>query len=342
MNEQSLPLQLLVLALVYAVATAFHGYLGALAVTIIVLAGAIYTLLFLDNGAMIVGVAAMASPVLFLIALAGVLAGKVARTRWYVLSLAIFLPFGYWHHSIKTKTEEAGLAKIAALDKLKKMPEVLQMAGWSGKDPEISSTSFGTKNQLIRIEFGLDGVIPLYAVFSRDQDATEWKFNCVTKLPMGRRSVHGDTCEQGVIPIGDKRFAHALKEKPKIDIQIESYQMVLLVTNKSTEIDKVVKVNIWAGTKKEEIVLLLASREPVQWDLRDAERPVAAVFLMGHPESSISATGVTPQYIGNLYAEKTDEKSWEVFNNTLFAIMKAWPNRSEFQPSTNSFTIPGR
>ena len=69
-----------------------------------------------------------------------------------------------------------------------------------------------------------------------------------------------------------------------------------------------VQVNVAPGSTP--LVLVLASYEPVQWQVANRGRPIAAVLLSGYHASTVSGVSAPVTSIGTQYAYKADSAEW--------------------------------
>jgi hypothetical protein len=100
-----------------------------------------------------------------------------------------------------------------------------------------------------------------------------------------------------------------------------------------------VQVNVAPGTTP--LVLVLASYEPVQWQVANRGRPIAAVLLSGYHASTVSGVSAPVTTIGTQYAYKADSAEWP---RLQAVVARHAPNPPRYflgAYSGTSFDVPG-
>jgi hypothetical protein len=351
----SMPILLLTLAVICAVAYGFAGARGLILLGLALLIAAVVAAFQSTNALMAVSYGlAFGFPALIACAALGAFSGALFRKGRYAIALLPFVPIVYfiWHSETGKQNELAEKEQVFAFVHGHK--ELERLTGQLVKARLSSSTTFSDKHRG-RYEFRLEAKKPLYAIVDVDRSTGHPKVSlaCVTSLYMGRRDVRKDACEQDVVALDDTSWAIAanpakaaeqsIPEVPPIppDARVSMIGVYESAAQRQraagTHEPGEVKVNVAAG--KSPLVLVLSSYEPVHWVIVNAGRPISAVLLSGHYPSTVAGTGAKTVPLGRMFAYDNRGEQYEKLK-TKVAFYAPSPIRFQGSYYGAEFLVP--
>lgn len=361
-------LSLLGLAIASSIAYALGKGKGLAALIVLLVLAAVVSYMQSSDALVVVAYGlAFGWPVLLGTIALGACAGALFRRGKYILAPLAFLPFLFFGWNSARTENNAAAEKDMVQRFVSTHRELAQLLGGPVQANLSTLTTYSDKSKG-RYEFSIGESSQLFAIVSVDRSGAtpQIRLECVTTVYMGHRDTRASACDQGVVPL-DGSTAVTVENEPEsnasapVTVQASNgpapraflprfsadTQVHVIgiresgnaVASPGTQQRKG-RVMVDVPYSKTPLVLVLASHESVQWVISGHGRPISAIFLSGHPLSTVAGVYGGHVAIGNRHAHEADSHEYLKLKDLVIRNTRLPTVQFQGARTGAAFTVP--